>query len=213
MSTNTAATHRGRASETDPGGPAQLAASGDSSFGFWLAALVAVVGVTTAAVWAVAGVLDQTQQPAGFVRADVPGSASVVLTQVGAHVVYYEGGALEGGDDRAALTASELVVTGANGATVDLRPYPGDLRYDVPGRPGALGTAIAVFDADRTGPYTVETQATAADPDARLAVGDDLAPATVRAVVLPALAALVSVLAAIALAVRTWTRRNRRFPS
>jgi len=214
MSTNTPPTHRGGSSDLTPDDPARPARPGGGSLGFWLAGLVAVVGVTTAAVWAVAGVVDQTQRPAEFVRADVPGAVSVVLTQVGPHVVYYEGrDAGAGGDDVAALAASQLVVTGAGGAAVDLRPYTLDLRYDVPGQTGAIGTAIAVFDADRTGPYTVETRATVADPDARLAVGDDLAPATVRAVVLPALAALLSILAAIAVSAQTWNRRNRRFSS
>lgn len=186
--------------------PARLPREG--VLGFGLAALVAVVGVATAAVWGVTGILDQTQAPADFSRADVPGEVSVVLTHVGPHVVYYEGA-------DPTLPAGEVVVTGSDGSRLEVRPYALDLRYDVPGRPGAVGTAIGVFDADRTGAYLVGTRATVTEPhvqpaDAQLAVGDDLAPATVRAIVLPALAALGSVVVAIALAVRTWARRNWR---
>lgn len=187
-------------------------AASDGLLGFVLAALVALVGVSTAVVWFATGLLDQTQAPTAFARAGVPGSVSVELTQVGSHVIYLEGA------DPAGVPAAQLDVTGVDGAAVPVRPYSLDLRYDVPGRPGVLGTAIAVFDADRTGSYTVETDAVVADVvvadrGAQLAVGDDLAPATVRAVVLPALVALVSVLAACALAVRTWIRRRRRSQS
>lgn len=176
----------------------------DGLLGFGLAALVAIIGVTTATVWCVTGILDQTQAPTAFVRADVPGTVSVVLSQVGQHLVYVEGA------DPTALTASKVDVTAADGTVIDVRAYAHDLRYDVPHRPGVVGAAIAVFDADRTGSYSVGTEATVAAPGAQLAVGDDLAPATIRAIVLPALVALLSVLAAVAVAVRTWPSRNRR---
>ena len=189
---------------TPPALPRAMPGSHADLLGFWLAALVAIVGVTTAIVWCVTGILDQTQAPAAFVRAEIPGTVSLVLTQVGQHVVYYEG------DDPTAMSAGQVDVTAADGAAVEVRPYTRDLRYDVPDQPGVVGTAIAVFDADRTGSYSIGTTATTAEPDARLAVGDDLAPATVRAIALPALLALLSVLAAVAGAIRTWTRRNRR---
>lgn len=207
MSPSTPPAGRSRSSGIPRDNPERAGSSRGGLLGFGLAALVAVVGVTTATVWGVTGILDQTQTPAEFVRADVPGAVSVVLTQVGPHVVYYEG------ENANAVPAGQVDVTGADGAAVTVRPYTLDLRYDVPGRPGTLGTAIAVFDAHRTGSYLVGTGATVADPGAQLAVGNNLAPATVRAVVLPALAALLSVLAALAIAVQTWSRRNRRYPS
>ena len=177
---------------------------------YGLAVLVAVVGVTTAALWGVTGVLDQVQQPGRFVRADISNSVSVTLTQVGPHVIYYEG------HDPTAVSADQLKVLDAAQQAVTVRPYKLDLRYDVPGKPGVLGTAIAVFDADRTGSYvirtdaTVHTDATVRDAQAQLAVGDDLAPGTVRAIAIPGLAALLSLVAAITLAARTWSRPERR---
>lgn len=173
---------------------------------YGLALLVAVVGVATAMVWGVTGVLDQVQQPEGFVRADISGTVTVTLTQVGAHVIYYEG------VGPAAVSAGQLNVLDAAQQAVAVRPYGLDLRYDVPGKPGALGTAIGVFEADHTGSFIIATNATAKDPRAQLAVGDDLAPTTTRAVLLPVLTALLSITAAIAIAIaaRTWSRRERK---
>ena len=114
------------------------------------------------------------------------------------------------------MSADQLKVLDAAQRAVPVRPYRLDLRYDVPGKPGVLGTAIAVFDADRTGSVvlrtdaTVHTDATVGDAQAQLAVGDDLAPGTVRAIAIPGLAALLSLVAAITLAARTWSRRERR---
>ena len=172
--------------------------------GYGLPVLVAVVGVTTAAVWGVTGILDQVQQPEGFVRADISHGVSLTLTQVGPHVIYYEG------RDPTAVPADRLTVVDAAQRSVPVRPYRLDLRYDVPGKPGTLGTAIAVFDADRTGSFVIRTDATVSKVQGQLAVGDDLAPATVRAIAIPGLAALLSLIAAITLAARTWSRRERR---
>ena len=111
------------------------------------------------------------------------------------------------------MSADQLKVLDAAQQAVTVRPYKLDLRYDVPGRPGVLGTAVAVFDADRTGSYVIRTDATqalAGDAQAQLAVGDDLAPSTVRAIAIPGLAALLSLVAAITLAARTWSRPERR---
>ena len=172
------------------------------SYGFAL--LVAVVGVATAMVWGVTGVLDQVQQPEIFTRADVSGTLTVNLTQVGAHVIYYEG------VGPAAIPADQLKVLDAAQRAVAVRPYRLDLRYDVPGKPGTLGTAVAVFDADHTGSYVIATKATVQADRAQLAVGDDLAPATIRAVLLPVLTALLSITAAIAIAAVTARSRRER---
>jgi hypothetical protein len=178
--------------------------------GYGAAVLVAVVGVTTAALWGVTGVLDQVQQPEGFVRADLSNGVFLTLSQVGPHVIYYEG------HDPTTVSADQVRVVDAGQRAVPVRPYRLDLRYDVPGKPGVLGTAIAVFDADRTGSFVIRTDSTGSpdamvqDAHAQLAVGDDLAPGTIRAIAIPGLAALLSLIAAITLAARTWSRRERR---
>jgi hypothetical protein len=168
--------------------------------GYGLAVLVAVVGATAAALWAVTGFLDQVQRPEEFARTPVPGVTSVEISQAGSHVIYLEGAA------PVALDAADLTVRGPQGAQVEVRPYALDLRYDVPGAPGKVGTAVAVFQAERTGTYRVGTRAVSADPTTTtLAVGDDLAPEVIRTVALPSTIGVLSILAGIGLALATWT--------
>jgi membrane protease YdiL (CAAX protease family) len=193
-----------RRSEDSPAKTMSGTATG-RRMGYGLAMLLAGVGVITAAAWGVTGVLDQVQRPETFVRAAVPGRLTVTLTQVGTHVIYYEG------HDPATISAGQLRVVDTAGRAVPVRPYGLDLRYDVPGKPGMLGTAVGVFDAQTTGSFSVRADAGVVGGDgASLAIGDDLAPAMIRAVLLPGLAALLSVVASIALAARTWSGRERR---
>jgi hypothetical protein len=175
--------------------------------GYGAAILVAVVGATAAALWAVTGFLDQIQRPEQFARTEVPGIASVAITQTGSHVVYVEGA---GSVD---LAADDLSVIGPQGALVGVRPYALDLRYDVPGTPGQVGTAVAVFDAERTGTYQVGTKADADDRSATLAVGDDLAPEVIRTVAVPSTIGVLVILAGIGLALATWIHDERRTQS
>ncbi|HEX6888604.1 MAG TPA: hypothetical protein VF143_10910 [Candidatus Nanopelagicales bacterium] len=181
---------------------------GSGRRGYALAVLVAVVGATAAALWAVTGFLDQVQRPEQFARAEVPGVTSVAITQTGPHVVYVEG------SGSGTVEAADLAVIGPQGAPVGVRPYVGDLRYDVPGAPGRVGTAVAVFDAGRTGTYQVGTGAGTADhgiaTTATLAVGDDLAPEVIRTVVVPSVIGILALLAGIGLALATWINDERR---
>ena len=172
------------------------------------AVLVAVVGVLVAAVWIVVGVLDQIQRPLEFSRADLPGTVAVTLTQTGTHVVYVEADREQVLDLTSRIGMDEVVVTAANGEVLPVRQYGAELQYDAPD--GLVGTAIGVFDNDRTGTFTVATTAQDVQdlPDVRLAVGDDLAPDAVRAIGLPALTALLSVLAGLVLALLTSRRRT-----
>ena len=134
------------------------------------------------------------QRPEQFARTEVPGITSVAITQTGSHVVYVEGA------EPVELTAADLTVIDPKGTPVEVAPYALDLRYDVPGAPGQVGTAVAVFDADRTGTYQVGTQAVAADQSTSLAVGDDLAPEVIRTVAVPSTIGVLVLLAGIGLA-------------
>jgi hypothetical protein len=189
-----------------PGTPAALspARSRRGRRGYGLAVLVAVVGATATALWAVTGFLDQVQRPDQFARTEVPGVVSVAITQTGSHVIYLEGSA------PVDLDAADLTVIGPQGAAVEVRPYALDLRYDVPGAPGQVGTAVAVFDAGRTGPYQVGIQAVAADQTTHLAVGDDLAPEVIRTVAVPSTVGVLVLVAGIGLALATWIHDERR---
>lgn len=174
--------------------------------GYGLAVMVAIIGALAAAVWAVTGYLDQIQRPDQFARTEIPGTAAVAITQAGLHVVYVESAG------PADLTAADLTVIGPSGAPVEARPYTLDLRYDVPGTPGQVGTAVAAFTADRTGTYQVGTQVIATDQQT-LAVGDDLAPEVLRTVAVPSTIGIAVVLAGLGLALVTWIRDERRSQS
>ncbi len=180
--------------------------AGNGRRGYGLAVMVAVIGALAAAVWAVTGYLDQIQRPEQFARTEIPGTASVAITQAGLHVVFVESAG------PADLTAADLTVIGPSGAPVGIRPYALDLRYDVPGTPGQVGTGVAVFTADRTGTYQVGTQAISTDKKT-LAVGDDLAPEVVRAVAVPSTIGILVVLVGLGLALVTWIRDERRSQS
>ena len=188
-------------------GPASGAEGGNGRRGYALAVMVAVIGATVAALWTVTGYLDQVQRPEQYARTEVPGVASVAITQTGSHVVYVEGA----GPVR--LSAADLTVTAPQGSQVAVSPYSLDLRYDVPGTPGQLGTAVAVFEADRTGTYQVGTRAVVADRDLTLAVGDDLAPEVIRSVAVPSAIGVLVVLAGIGVALATWIHDARRAQS
>lgn len=147
------------------------------------AILVAATGLVVCLIWAATALLDQVQEPAHFTRAAVPGQLQVVLTQPGPHVIYHE--VARGQGATPSLPVIALEVSDPDGAPVPVERYLSDLRYD---HEEALGTAVALFSAPRTGTYVV----TASDPDGvggAIAVGDDLAPGVARALALPALTA------------------------
>lgn len=157
------------------------------------AALVLIVGMLVAGVWAVAGTLDQLQRPAEFVRAAAPGSVELELTQVGPHVVYFEvPTGPRNQSDRP--DSSSVIVSDPGGRAVAVRPYPSELSYDWRDR---LGTAVAAFDAPRTGTYVISVDGDA--PPGILAVGDDLAPDLLRALLPPATAVLATIAVAVLL--------------
>jgi hypothetical protein len=175
-----------------------------SRLGYGLAVLMALVGATAAALWAVTAFLDQVQRPEQFARTEAPGVTSVTITQTGSHVVYIEA------TGRARITHADVTVTGPEGTDVEVNPYTMDLRYDVPGSPGALGTAVAVFDAERTGTYQVGTTAVPAAGPTTLAVGDDLAPQVIRDVAVPSTVGVLILLAGIGIALATWIHDEQR---
>lgn len=192
-----------------------------------LAAATAVVGLTASSLWAGSGVLEQTRRPVELDRADVPGAVTLTVDEASRLVVHVEvvrTARSDGGGAAPTVTVDGLTVAGPTGESVRLEDYPDDLRYDVPTTalpddgPARVGTAVAWFDADEPGTYTVtatgavhlegadgvgEAQA------ATLAVGGDLAPGTARAILLPTLTGAASVLLAAGLALGTASRQAR----
>lgn len=192
-----------------------------------LAAATAVVGLTASSLWAVSGVLDQTRRPGDFGRADLPGSVTLDVDEAARLVVYVEADRWvrpDGGGAASIVKPDRLTVSGPEGEDVALERYPDDLRYDVPasvpveGAAARVGTAIASFEADAAGTYTVSATGAVHPVDddevrpvdgATLAVGADLAPGTARAILFPATTGVGSVLLAAGLALHTAFRQSR----
>ena len=179
-----------------------------------LAAVVAITGLTASIAWAAVGLADQTRRPAEMATTTAPGSVSVEIGRPGTHVIYLESAvptAVRGLDPALGLTAGDLRVADAEGTPVDVQPYTRDLRYDAArGGSGVIGQAVAVFEAGEPGVYLVSTSAQLGDPTARIAIGDDLAPGVLRAVLLPALAGLLTLVLALVLAARALSRAARK---
>lgn len=174
--------------------------------GFWLAGGIALVGLVGAVVWAVLGALSTAGSAAALARGPLPGGVATRVAEPTTLVVYYEGQPVPD------LGQLGLRVTGPGGAVVPVSAYRLDLRYDSPALPGTVGTAVATFDARRVGVYRVDS-AFLPPAEARLAVGADIGRGFLQTLVGPLAVALVSVLAAVALAVLTAVRINDRYRS
>lgn len=163
---------------------------------YLLAGLVALAGLLGAGAWASLALLAEVDRPAGFERITTPGEGQVRLDEDVTSVVFAE---QAGPPD-----PSQITVTGPDGEPVPVRPYRGDLRYDVPGSDGDVATAVAMFVAPSAGTYHVGSTTF----DGVLAVGPDLAAGTVRAVTWPSVAALVALAVGVAIAVRAAARHT-----
>jgi hypothetical protein len=204
-----------------------------STIGYWAAAIVAVLGLTAALVWGAVGVSNALDRVDTFDRVAVPGAMTVLVSDPGTMVVYYESPAVQAryADPTANYRTAtrwtpatdativvnyaantptwqqlRLQVTGPDGRLVPVSTYRSTVRYDV--TPGQRGRAVAKFEAGTAGQYRVAATR-AAEARATLAVGDnfarDIAMTTLGASVL----GLVTVLAAVVLAVLTYRARSR----
>jgi hypothetical protein len=218
---------------TRPPIPPRQASKRPSTAGYWVAAVVAVLGLTAAFLWGAVGINTTQDRINGFARLAVPGATTVLVTEPGTMVVYHESAAevaryaeptasgrpvtrwdpgtrttvtVRYPSDAPTWQQLGLSVTGPGGAAVPVATYRSSARYDV--EPGRAGRAVATFEATTAGPYQVSaTRATEAG--ATLAVGADIA----RGLVLTRLGAvvlgLVTVLTAVPLAVVTYRARSR----
>lgn len=175
-----------------------------SKAGFWLAAVVAALGVVAAAGWATLNAFSAAGSVDDLVRSDLPGTATVRVTEPQTVVVYFEG------DPVPDLDRLALRVTGPGERGVPVLRNTLDVRYDSPASPGTLGTAVATFDADRSGSYRVDSPFVPAG-EARLAVGDDVAGGFARTLIGPALLVAASLLAASGIALVTAVRINHAY--
>ena len=179
--------------------PPHQARKRPSSAGYWVAAVVAVLGLTAAFLWGAVGIHTTHDRINGFDRLAAPGATTVSVTDPGTMVVYHEStaevaryaeptatGRMATRWDpatRTIVTVSYpgdaptwqqlgLSVTGPGSAAMPVATYRSSARYDV--EPGRAGRAVATFEATTPGPYQVSA-ARASEAGATLAVGQDIA--------------------------------------
>jgi hypothetical protein len=131
----------------------------------WMAGLLVLLGIGLAIWWGAATYLGMVDNLAGLRRVQIP-SARVVVLDEGTQILSVESGRLT------AFSDLRFAVVGEDGAVVPVDPYEGDLRYDVPDQPGRVGRAVATFETDSPGRYTVRVDGRAAT-GAILAIGED----------------------------------------
>jgi hypothetical protein len=200
---------------------------------YWVAGILAVLGLTAAFVWGAVGAITALDRVDDFDRGTIPGSVTVFAADPGTKVVYYENGAelaryadptasgrnatrwnpatdatIEVGYATNPPTWQQLglQVTGPGGTAVPVRTYRSTARYDVD--PGRLGRAVAKFDATTAGPYRVSA-GRATETGATLAVGDNFARTIAMTTLGAASLGLATVLATVLIAVVTYRARSR----
>jgi hypothetical protein len=124
-----------------------------------------LLGIGLAIWWGVATSVGMVDDLQGLRRVQIP-SAQVVMLDDGTQILSVENGRL------ATFADLRFAVVGPDGAAVRVDPYEGDLRYDVPDQPGRVGRAVARFETDSPGRYTIRVDGRAA-PGAILAIGED----------------------------------------
>jgi hypothetical protein len=204
-----------------------------STAGYWVAAVVAVLGLTAAFVWGAVGISTTQDRVDGFDRLAVPGATTVSVPEPGTMVVYHESAAevaryaeptangrpvtrwdpgtrtivtVPYAGDAPTWQQLGLSVTGPGGVAVPVATYRSSARYDV--APGRAGRAVATFEATTAGPYRVSAPR-ATEAGATLAVGEDIARGMVLTTLGATILALVTVLTAVPLAVVTYQARSQ----
>jgi hypothetical protein len=133
-----------------------------SPAGYWISAVIFVVGIGAAGVWLVVSVLPALQGPDDFDRLGVPDRTELDL-DTGTWIVYRE----DVGSRRSSADP-EVSITNPDGRRVPTgRPRTND-EYRTPS--GNEGVGILLFEVDEPGRHTV-TVSGEPDPDVRIAIG------------------------------------------
>jgi hypothetical protein len=145
-------------------GAAPGASGGPSRSWYWVGGAIAAVGVGTAAVWVVAGLISFVHRIDDLQRVPL-GGGTVTLDRPGGWTVYYEG---PGAGSRASVPPLEVsVAETATGEAVPVADYGTSLTYSLGGH---RGRAILTFGAPRAGSYRLQASSPVARRG-RLAVG------------------------------------------
>jgi hypothetical protein len=120
---------------------------------YWVAGVVAIVGVIGAVVWGLTAYGAVGDRVDGFARASLPGQVVVPINTAGTYAVFYEA------VDTDRVPSLDIRVTDPDGAAVAVNGYGADLRFE---RDGVTGRAVVTFDAREAGDYVVTASGVAA---------------------------------------------------
>jgi len=172
-----------------------------STLGYWIGTLVGVLGLALVGALVVMTVGRMNDHIDAFARTEIPGTVTVSLEASEGRTIYVEGLA------PLPLAALDLRITDPNGKDLVVRPYGLELRYDVPGFPGAVGYAIGTFRTTIGGSYRLQAEGTA-PPGTTLAVGDSFATSIVGYALGAFVVLLLTIGGALALVIATAVRRS-----
>lgn len=186
-----------------PGG-GRLSA-GPSRAGYWIAALVLLMGLIGMALVLYLGLTGLSMQ-----RVVVPGSGEIALEKPGRYTIYHESRSVVDGrvydvDDVAGLTVE--LVSAETGETVPLGAPFGNTTYDLGGR---SGRGVLAFEVDRPGAYRLSADYPGGSgPETVLAVGGGIGTRIAMTVVGSITLAGGAFLLALGIGIITFVRRRR----
>jgi hypothetical protein len=180
-----------------------------SSAWYWVAGILAVVGVVGAIVFSVVIVKDAVDSVDDWPRVSVPGSEEVVL-DAGGHTLYLEyPGA---GDYYTFVDPPDVEITDPDGDPVVVMPTTVRESYSWSGH---SGVSFARFHADSDGLYEVEVRSEPRGTQ-EVAIGEGIdgriALAVLGGMAIGGLSVLVALIIAIVTAVRRGKEKRRRNP-
>lgn len=147
-----------------PGAPVDKAAIRPKARWFWIGGGIIVLGIAAAILFGVLGFIGIADKVDDFARVS-PGSDTVRIDSTGEYVIYSETGSF----------FVSVEVLSPDGEPVRTSRYLTDLNYTFGGN---SGQAVATFDADDTGRYTITT-------DSDIAIGTSIAGDLLRTILIP----------------------------
>lgn len=154
---------------------------------FWIGGGIMVLGIVGSIAFGIFSFLGISDKVDDFARVS-PGSDTIRIESTGEYVIYAE--------DGSSFATVEVVTP--DGEPVSTERYLTGLEYDFNGR---SGQAVATFDADDTGRYTITT-------DTDIAIGRSIAGDLIRTVAGPFAIAGLSFLVGLIVIIVTAVKRS-----
>ena len=169
---------------------------------YWLAAVIAIVGLVVGVAFGVMSYRDSQDRIDDFDRVSIPGTMSVQLDEATGRVMYYEG------TDTIRFNELSIAVTDPAGTPVDVSPYDGEMIYET----GDLtqGRAVATFDVSEPGTYEI---AVSGIDSGQLVVGESFSGRALPGVLAGLAIAGLSVTAGFVLWLLTFVMRSSAPPT